>query len=161
MSTQKISIRKAKLADLRPIYDLEEEYIEEIEPENLARWKAAEINIKAQLQDSLKNIFVAEDENRVVGHCFWELFEGTAQIFSICVTKAYRRKGLASQLMQITESDCQAKGHERIALKTRITNPAQFLFQHLSYTLLEEKEGWVYFEKSLSNTLERTNILSS
>ena len=157
MSIPKINIRKAKQADLTQIYSLEEEYIKEIEPENLARWKAAEVGIKAQLQSSLKNIFVVEDDNRIIGHCFWELLEGTAHIYSICVTKAYRRKGLASQLMTFTESDCRAKGHKRISLQTRRTNPAEFLFQRLEYTYLEEKENWLYFEKALPNTPERIN----
>lgn len=140
-------IRKAIADDLNIIYQFEQIYIEEIEPENLSRWQAAETRIKQQLADNLGRMFVLADDNSVLGHCFWDVYDGLPHICSIFVAQEYRQRGFASKLMQVTEADCQAHGFAKWLLQTHETNPAQYLFQSLDYAFIECKDSWYYYEK--------------
>ncbi len=142
-----LKIRKATADDLPQIYQFEQKYIEEIEPANLKRWQAAEHRIKQDLEASLANMFIAEDQGTAVGHCYWNVYEDHAHIFSIFVLKPYRKSGVASQLMQHTEAHCQKAGYTNCRLQTLKTNPAQHFFQRAGYEFVELEGDWQQYVK--------------
>ena len=54
-----IIIQKAIVDDLPFIYQFEQKYIEEIEPDNLAKWQAAKVKTEQLLESNIERMFVA------------------------------------------------------------------------------------------------------
>lgn len=142
-----IIIRKAMVDDLPFIYQFEQKYIEEIEPDNLAKWQAAKVRIEQLLESNIERVFVAEHQDSLIGHCYWSLYEGEPHIYSIFVLKEHRGKGLASNLMQHVERNCQESGFESCWLETHETNPAKYFFRLSGYEFIECKANWEYYVK--------------
>lgn len=144
-----IKYRKAIESDLPQIYFFEQEYIKEIEPEDLEKWLKAEKKIKAQITKSMGKSFTAEVDSEMIGHCFWDFYEDEPHIYSIYVSKAHRRKGVAIKLLALAEADIYANGLRICKLSTRSHNPAKELFEALGYKFTGQKKNWLSFEKQL------------
>lgn len=142
-----VIIRKAVAKDLPFIYQFEQQYIEEIEPDNLAKWKAARVRIEQSLAGNIERMFVAEYQGAPIGHCYWSLDEGEPHIFSIFVFREHRGKGVAAHLMQHAERDCQEAGFTSCWLETHVTNPAKYFFRRSGYEFIESKADWEYYVK--------------
>lgn len=134
-------------SDLPVILDFEAQYMKEIEPDNFSKWKATKSFQIQQLQESLDRIFIAKSGSKIVGHCFWNFECNQPTIFSIYIKPEWRRKGIASQLLDCVEKDIKANNHNHIHLSTRIQNPAQFLFEKSGYALERQADNWMYFNK--------------
>ncbi len=56
-----------------------------------------------------------------------------AEIQKLLVRSAYRRQGLATQLMVAAEAEAQRLGRTTIVLDTEVSNPAEELYTRLGY----------------------------
>lgn len=146
--TEKINIRKAKESDLEEIYQFEREYIIEHEPNQLEKWDAIKDKTMTLLTSNLGRMFVASVDGCLAGHCYWSLYQEEACVYSIYISKVFRKMGIASRIITETEKDIFDCGHNKVTLSTLVTNPAQHLFDKMDYERLEVKDGWIYYSKS-------------
>lgn len=83
----------------------------------------------------------------------------TASIWRVFVSKSWRRKGVASTLVNIGEDFCQKKGYENIYLHTHRTVPGSLNFwlaQGYNITVDTKNEmGTVHMEKQFNNPVDR------
>lgn len=98
------------------------------------------------IEDSLKNnkqeiVYVATDENRLVGFCGGQIMASMcyafmfAEITELYVLKEYRGQGIARQLFMTTEKVLREKGVKHIHVLTDRENyPAQKLYHSCGYS---------------------------
>ena len=114
-------------------------------------WLVYQANkVVRDLNNSIDKIFVAERNSRAVAHCFWDFYEDEPYIYSIYVSKAHRRKGVAAKLLALAEDDIQKNKLKICKLSTRINNPAKEFFEKSGYQFLGREKDWLRFEKELN-----------
>lgn len=146
----KIKYRNASHKDISKIYHFEACYMQEIEPENFQAWSNAKTNNYNLLIENIKNMYIAENESGMIGHCYWSFIDSTPYIFSIYITQKYRNKGIARELLKLIENQIKANGFKICLLSTRENNPAKSLFNKLGYHIIEHQDGWFELKKSIT-----------
>ena len=147
MNISKINIRTATVDDLDEIYLFERGYMEEYEPNQLARWETVKDKTMELLRNNITNMFVATVDDHIAGHVYWSILDGYPCIFSIYISKDYRRMGLASRLMHTAEEHVYDNGYSKLTLSTLVNNTAQHLFDRLGYERTSVTDGWINYIK--------------
>lgn len=142
-----MKIRPAKQSDIDEVYLMEREYIIEHEIKQLTKWDAVkERNIKCIL-DNIHRMFIAVVDNKIVGFSYWSIHDDLPCVFSIYITKYYRRMGIATALIEMIEKDIHNSGYKEMILSTLETNPAQYFFCKKNYLEIYRKNGWINYKK--------------
>jgi amino-acid N-acetyltransferase len=68
--------------------------------------------------DQLKHFLVLKDQDRLIGVIGLELYENTALLRSLAIREAYRKQGLAGELVERAEQHARASGVETLYLLT-------------------------------------------
>lgn len=142
------NIRNANRRDIDTVMTFEEAYMRRFEPDDLERWLSAKEKIALNLEKLVDQMFVVEDNKRVVAFAYWDFYEQRPCLYSIYVSDAYRRLGIGQKLLCAIEKQIVDRGYSVLTLSTRVENPAQNLFR-ITYTFIKEKEGWLYYEKNI------------
>lgn len=150
---QKIELRKARVKDLSAVYQLEQYYIEEIEPWNLSKWLNAKMRVEEQLVINTPRMIVALAGQKIIGHAYWSLCDEVPVVFSIYVCGKYRGCQVATRLLRACEKEIAQAGYSRCHLATYKTNPAQHFFQAVGYKLVATGD-WLDYEKVFSRQAE-------
>ncbi len=128
-------IRKAKIKDLKVIYSLLQE--------GATSGKVLKRSLK-ELKSAIKNFYVYEENNKVVGCCSLEIYsQKLAEIRSLAVTAEYRNRGIGSALVKNCLDKAKKKGvyqvlsvtdkcdlFERFGFKNEV-DEKQAMFVHL------------------------------
>ncbi len=109
--------------------------VEALENECFSKpWSRADI--AAQLTNPAARFLVAEAAGDVAGYIgIYEVFE-SCEVANLAVTEKYRRRGLASALIQKASADAIKRGCEFITLEVRESNlAARSLYEKLGFSV--------------------------
>lgn len=148
--TSEPSIRRAQATDLAAVYAGELGYIREIEPHQEARWLDAVPRHLQQWTAALDRMFIAEQAGEVIGHCFWDVADGHAELAGLYVLPPHRRDGIGRQLMALFLDDAEADGMATATLGVRPGNPAQRLYEALGFAHTHDADGYCRYGLALT-----------
>ena len=87
---------------------------------------------------------VAEEDHRLVGTTFVSFQGGHGYLAMVMTNPGYRRRGVASSLLDRAELACRRRGRRYSILDVMQDNPeAQQLYRERGYEPLRRMEGWV------------------
>ena len=112
-----------------------------------------EAAICAELNNPLALWLVAEaGDGAVQGYVGSQICFENADILNVAVDPAFRRQGIAADLMQTLESRLAQKGVETITLELRCSNEAALrLYEKVGYAKIGLRKG--YYEKPREDAL--------
>ena len=142
-----ITIRQADINDLPIIYSNELAYILEIEPTEEEVWKNAIPKLLTQWITNLSRMFIAEENNKPIGHFFWQIDGEMALLSSIYLLPKSRRKGYGRLLLERFENDAFTKGFTHLKLGVYKTNSANILYRELGYKIITTDNHYNYYKK--------------
>lgn len=91
-------------------------------------------SFEEELNNMLATFLVAKVENRVVGYIGMWFVMDECHVANIAVSKEYRRKGIATQLVNELLKLCKQHHTTYVMLEVRVTNlPAQKLYAKLGF----------------------------
>lgn len=79
-------------------------------------------SLKEKLKDGYQLFIVARQNGRLVAFCHGSVDAGTSWIHWICVSKNYRRKGIAMKLLKSLEKELKKSKIHKIWCDSRINN---------------------------------------
>ncbi len=103
----------------------------------------SEDSIKAELDNENAHFLVAKAGDKVMGYMGVHEIVGEAYIANIAVSNIYRRKGVATALMQKSENDARDRKCEFISLEVRKSNfSAISLYEKRGYEIKGERKNF-------------------
>jgi [ribosomal protein S18]-alanine N-acetyltransferase len=111
------------------------------------------------LKNPYSELLVAELEKRyLAGYIVWWLVAGEAQIGNVAVDPAYRRRGIARQLIQHVLDRLEGRMVESITLDVRESNiPAICLYRSFGFEEVGRRPG--YYSKPKEDAVLMTKVL--
>jgi GNAT superfamily N-acetyltransferase len=144
-----VGLRRGEPSDLSFIYRLERRYIEELESDQLARWQDSIERHIDQWVTNLPRTTIAQMQGTPVGYFFWERQDEKATLASISVEPSYRRRGIASTLLERFEDEARLTGCSLATLGSVIHNPARQLYEGRGYWTTGMQGRYVLMTKRL------------
>ena len=103
----------------------------------------SEASVASELNNPLSLWLVAMDDGRVVGYIGSQSVLDGADMMNIAVDPAYRRMGIAEELVNRLVAMLQQKGVICLALEVRISNaPAIALYEKLGFSVVGKRPGY-------------------
>ncbi|MTI18404.1 GNAT family N-acetyltransferase [Rhodobacteraceae bacterium RKSG542] len=130
--------RRASEADLPAVVRLEEHYMRELEPKNLAQWCASEAAVHGLLASNQVRMFVSQLGGEIVGYGYWGLKKETPHIYNLYVYPDYRRYGIAKDLLERVEADIVKAGFSRCTYCPVSTHPARTFIEQAGFELMRD-----------------------
>lgn len=91
-------------------------------------------NLRGEFSNSYSHFFGAYEDNQLVGYVCVRLMYEEAQICNICVINKYRRRGIASKLLETVAEFALENEAERCELEVNTANvPAVELYRKCGY----------------------------
>ena len=141
-----VRFRIAEPLDLPAIYLLERQYMEDIEPDSLARWiRATDRNLRLWIEN-LGRAVVAEDAGGLIGYQMWIPHGTEATLASVNVVPSHRRRGLGRLLLDRFVDDAHAAGRTVLKLGVHRTNPARALYEQAGFQQVGTDEDYLLYE---------------
>ena len=107
-----------------------------------------EDSISSELDNPLSLWLVAVAEEQVVGYIGSQAVLGEADIMNVAVDPAYRRQGVAEQLLLRLEQDLKDEDVHSLTLEVRPSNtPAVSLYEKLGYKQVGCRRGYYHHPK--------------
>lgn len=107
-----------------------------------------EDSISSELDNPLSLWLVAFAEEQVVGYIGSQAVLGEADIMNVAVDPAYRRQGIAEQLLLRLEQDLKDEDVHSLTLEVRPSNtPAVSLYEKLGYKQVGCRRGYYHHPK--------------
>ena len=104
--------------------------------------------IRSELENPLSYWLVAVDGDQVVGYVGSQSVMGEADIMNVAVDPAYRRKGVAKNLLVSLERDLSAKEVHSLTLEVRASNaPAITLYDSLGFVQVGRRPSYYHKPK--------------
>ena len=129
-----ITYRKMSLLDIGGVHAIESESFP-------TPWRRRTFVTRLILSDHYG--YVAEAERRVVGYVVFGIRVEGVHLQKIAVTKPYRRRGIATRLMEIVLEQGRAHGAETIFLEVRAGNQAaQKFYEAFDFALDHVQESY-------------------
>lgn len=127
-------LRPARVTDLPAVYRGELGYIRQWEPQHEHAWQmAAEQNL-VQWVENFERLTVACVENQLVGYSLWSDEQGEAELCTLHVSEAYRRRGIGQVLVDAYVAEARQAGFNALSLHVRSDNPARRLYERAGFT---------------------------
>jgi ribosomal-protein-alanine N-acetyltransferase len=117
----------------------------EIEKECFAKeFRWAEPIFKRALLSARKTdfVWVAYIGTKIAGFLLAGIENGKASIETVNISRAHRRKGIASKLIAACEHDLKKRDFKMIKLEVWTENPAQLLYFNLGYRVCGFKRNY-------------------
>lgn len=111
-----------------------------------------------EVQNNMANYFVAYSDERIVGYIgFWRVID-EGDITNIAVAPDYRRKGIASALLERAIREAHSFGLALLTLEVRKSNaPAQALYKAFGFKPIGERKN--YYHSPQENAVIMTLML--
>ncbi|MGH7793509.1 MAG: GNAT family N-acetyltransferase [Candidatus Binatia bacterium] len=138
MTNSDLALRLARPADASTIANMSRLLIEDG-----LRWRWTAERVAASIRDPNVNVLVARTNSRMVGFAIMRYGDDSAHLDLLAVTPAYRRLGVARQLLEWLEKCALVAGIFSVALEVRADNEAaQLFYKHLGYRALVHLPGY-------------------
>ena len=103
----------------------------------------SEASISSELRNPLSLWLVALDDDRVVGYVGSQSVLDGADMMNIAIDPAYRRRGVAQELVERLEMALKEKGVICLALEVRASNAAAIaLYEKLSFSVIGRRPNY-------------------
>jgi ribosomal-protein-alanine N-acetyltransferase len=103
----------------------------------------SETSISSELNNPLSLWLVAVDNDRVVGYVGSQTVLDGADMMNIAVDPAYRRQGVAAELIERLETALKSKGVICLVLEVRASNaPAIALYDKLGFAIVGRRPNY-------------------
>ncbi len=148
MPVNTLTLRPAMVTDLPSIYRGELAYIQQWEPAHEAAWRAqVERNLTAWV-DNFERLTVAMLGGQFVGYSLWKTEDGFAELCTINVSAAHRRKGIGRALLEAYQVAAAANGCTPLSLSVRPDNPARFMYERAGFACVGTgAHGYLRYER--------------
>jgi ribosomal-protein-alanine N-acetyltransferase len=131
-------IEFATVSDAAEISELSHKYIEY----NLRRVYTP-ARVRGSIRSTSKNVVVARKDGALLGFAIMAYCRVSANLDLLAVKKSYRRRGVASQLVQWLEKVALTAGIANVFVQVRATNPGAVRFyQRLGYQVVDEADRY-------------------
>ncbi len=121
-------LRKARISDVKAVHRLINDCA--AKGEMLSR-------SLAELYDNMRDYFVSEEQNRVIGACALHIcWEDLAEIRSLCVVPEFRKKGIGRELVNACLNEAREFHVERVFL---LTYQEEF-FRKFDFRIIDKTE---------------------
>nr|WP_288453231.1 GNAT family N-acetyltransferase [uncultured Pseudomonas sp.] len=142
-----VVLRPARVTDLPAIYRGELGYIRQWEPQHEHDWRmVAERHIE-QWVENFERLTIACIDGELVGYSLWREEQGSAELCTLHVSEAHRRKGIGRRLMEGYIEQARQAGLERLNLDVRGDNPARLLYEHAGFVAVGvNARGYLQYE---------------
>ncbi len=138
MIRNKTTIEFAKVSDVIEIGDLSRKYIE-----HELGWKYTPKKLRKLIENRIKNVIVAREDNKLVGFGIMTYYEEQANLDLLAVKMTYRRQGIGKQIVIWLEEVAYTAGLINIFVQVRkINNDAIKFYMKLGYEVIDEKSGY-------------------
>jgi len=138
MTHSELSLRLARSADASSIANMSRVLIE-----YGLKWRWTAERVAASIQDPNVNVLVARTDGRLVGFAIMRYGDDTAHLDLLAVTPAYRRLGVARQLLEWLEKCAVVAGIFNVVLEVRAGNEAaQLFYKCLGYRAITDLPGY-------------------
>lgn len=141
-------LRPARVTDLPAIYRGELGYICQWEPQHEHAWRmAAEQNL-VQWVENFERLIVACVEDQIVGYSLWSDEQGEAELCTLHVSQAYRRRGIGQVLVDAYVAEASQAGFNALGLHVRSDNPAPRLYERAGFAEVgPNAHGYLRYER--------------
>ena len=134
----KLSLRLARPAEAAIIANLSRDLIEAG-----LRWRWTPARVASSIRAPNTNVLVACVYDRVIGFAIMRYGDGDAHLDLLAVAPAYRRLGIARQLLEWLEKCAVVAGIFTVALEVRADNEAaQLFYKRLGYRTISQLPGY-------------------
>jgi len=138
MTNSDLALQLARPADAPTIADMSRVLIE-----YGLRWRWTAERVAASIRDPNVNVLVARANNRMVGFAIMRYGDDNAHLDLLAVAPAYRRLGIARQLLEWLEKCAVVAGIFTVALEVRADNEAaQLFYKRLGYRTISQLPGY-------------------
>ncbi|MBK5438289.1 GNAT family N-acetyltransferase [Pseudomonas sp. TH32] len=128
-----LRLRPACVTDLPSIYRGEQDYIRRWEPGHEEAWR---LQLERHLTCWVENfdrLTVAIIEEQFAGYCLWTPEQDCAELCTINVSEAYRRRGIGQALVDAYAVAARQHGFTCLRLSVRPDNPARLLYERAGF----------------------------
>ena len=138
MIGNKTTIEFAKVSDVIEIGDLSRKYIE-----HDLGWKYTPKKLRKIIENRIKNVIVAREDNKLVGFGIMTYYEEQANLDLLAVKKTFRRRGIGKHIVIWLEEVALTAGILDIFVQVRkINDDAIKFYKKLGYEIIDEKSGY-------------------
>ena len=138
MTDSDLSLCLARLTDASSIANMSRVLIE-----YGLRWRWTAERVAASIRNPNVNVLVARANDRIVGFAIMRYSDDDAHLDLLAVAPAYRRLGIACQLVEWLEKCAIVAGIFRIDLEVRASNEgAQRFYKRMGYRPLTDLPGY-------------------
>ena len=107
-----------------------------------------EAAVASELDNPLSYWLVALDGETVVGYVGSQTVLGEADIMNVAVSPAFRRRGIAAELLERLKNDLKSEGVYSLTLEVRASNDAAIaLYGLLGYVQVGRRPGYYHNPK--------------
>jgi len=129
MSSSQVTLKLARRADAKRIAQMSRDLVESGLP-----WSWTPARVHQHIHHPESNVLTAWADGGLVGFAIMQYFTEHAHLNLLAVEPAYRRLGVARQLLQWLEETCLAGGVFTVRLEVRAANKgAQAFYRSLGY----------------------------
>lgn len=142
-----LRLRPACITDLPAIYRGEQDYIRSWEPDHEDAWRLQLERHLTRWVENFERLTMATIEEQVAGYCLWTPEEDYAELCTINVSQAYRRKGIGQALFYAYAAAARQQGFTCLRLSVRPDNPARQLYERAGFICVgNDANGYLRYE---------------
>lgn len=129
MSSSQVTLKLARRADAKRIAQMSRDLVEAGLP-----WSWTPARVAGQIQQPESNVLTAWVDQHLTGFAIMQYLVEDAHLNLLAVEPAYRRLGIARQLIEWLEETCRTGGLFSVRLEVRATNNGAITFyRNLGY----------------------------
>ncbi|OLU23635.1 GNAT family N-acetyltransferase [Pseudomonas sp. PA15(2017)] len=145
-------LRPARVTDLPAIYRGELGYIRQWEPQHEQAWQMAAERHLAQWVENFERLTIVCVDDQLVGYSLWADELGHAELYTLHVSEAYRRRGIGQMLVGAYIDSARQVGFETLSLHVRADNPARRLYERAGFAHLGANAlGYLHYELQVAD----------
>ncbi len=143
-----LTLRPARITDLPAVYRGERGYIQRWEPAHELAWQEQLERHLTRWVNNVERLTVAMLDGQFAGYSMWMPEDGLAELCTINVGEAYRRKGIGRALLEAYRVAAGQAGYARLSLCVRADNPARLMYEAAGFVCVgTAANGYLRYER--------------